>query len=77
MAENTTQAPKILELSKGDYIFQEGNEAGYAYVLAEGTVEIVRNSTDGDQVLGKVEKGSFLVKWQSLTIHLEVHLLVP
>ena len=58
MAENTTQAPKILELSKGDYIFQEGNEAGYAYVLAEGTVEIVRNSTDGDQVLGKVEKGS-------------------
>ena len=58
MATNTTQGPRILELAKGDYVFQEGNEAGYAYVLTEGTVEIVRKSTDGDQVLGKVDKGS-------------------
>ncbi len=58
MATNTAQGPRILDLSKGDYVFQEGNDAGYAYVLAEGTVEIVRKSADGDQVLGKVEKGS-------------------
>ena len=58
MATNTAQGPRILDLSKGDYVFQEGNDAGYAYVLTEGTVEIVRKSADGDQVLGKVEKGS-------------------
>ena len=58
MAANTAQGPKILEIGKGDFVFQEGSEAGYAYVLSEGTLEIVRKSVDGNQVLGKVEKGS-------------------
>ncbi len=58
MAENTAQGPKLVELTKGDYIFQEGNEASFAYVLKEGAIEIVRKSSEGEQVLGKVEKGA-------------------
>ena len=57
MAENTAQEPKLIELTKGDYIFQEGNEASFAYVLKEGAIEIVRKSSKGEQVLGKVDKG--------------------
>ena len=53
MAANTAQGRKILEIGKADFVFQEGSEAGYAYVLSEGTLEIVRKSADGNQVLGK------------------------
>ncbi len=50
--------PKIVELRKGDYLFQEGTEATFAYVLVEGSIEIVRKSAEGEQTLGRVEKGS-------------------
>jgi len=58
MAENTVQGPKLIELTKGSYVFEEGQRASFAYVLTEGEIEIVRDSTDGIQVLGKVKKGS-------------------
>ncbi len=58
MAENTTQGPQLIELTKGSYLFEEGQGASFAYVLKEGAIEIVRDSTDGIQVLGKVEKGA-------------------
>ena len=58
MAENTTQGPQLVELTKGSYLFEEGQGASFAYVLTEGEIEIVRDSTDGIQVLGKVKKGS-------------------
>ena len=58
MAENTVQRPRLVELNKGSYLFEEGQGASFAYVLKEGEIEIVRDSTDGIQVLGKVEKGA-------------------
>ena len=58
MAENTAQGPQLVELTKGSYLFEEGQGASFAYVLKEGEIEIVRDSTDGIQVLGKVEKGA-------------------
>ena len=58
MSEQSVQGPKNVELVKGDYLFEEGNDASFAYVLNEGSVEIVRASAEGEQILGKVEKGS-------------------
>ncbi|MEE2998371.1 MAG: HlyD family type I secretion periplasmic adaptor subunit [Pseudomonadota bacterium] len=36
---------------KGGYVFREGESADYAYILKEGTVEIVKTAADGDLVL--------------------------
>lgn len=36
---------------KGGYIFREGESADYAYILKEGSVEIVKTAADGDLVL--------------------------
>ena len=36
---------------KGGYIFREGESADYAYILKEGSVEIVKTAADGDMVL--------------------------
>ncbi|MBS1254310.1 MAG: Type I secretion system membrane fusion protein PrsE [Deltaproteobacteria bacterium] len=58
MAENTARGPKLLELSKGEYIFEEGHVAHFAYVLNEGQIEIVRDAPEGEQVLGQVQKGT-------------------
>jgi len=58
MAENTAQGPQLVELNKGSYLFEEGQGASFAYVLKEGAIEIIRKSSEGEQVLGKVEKGA-------------------
>ena len=43
---------------RGEYIFREGETGGYAYILAEGIVEIVKTSPTGTIVLKEVEAGS-------------------
>ncbi|MGE4633229.1 MAG: HlyD family type I secretion periplasmic adaptor subunit [Planctomycetota bacterium] len=40
---------------RGEHIFREGESGGYAYVLNEGTVEIVKTSPTGPLVLHTVE----------------------
>jgi HlyD family secretion protein len=45
-------------LSRGEYVFREGETGGYAYILNEGEVEIVKSSPDGTMVLQDVEKGA-------------------
>jgi HlyD family secretion protein len=45
-------------LKKGDSVFEEGDEAVFAYVLTEGVIEIVATSKGEQQVLAKLEKGT-------------------
>ena len=50
--------PQLLKLKKGEYVFEEGDEAIFAYVLTEGVIEIVQTNKGEQHVLGKVEKGT-------------------
>ena len=40
--------------TNGEYIFREGESAAYAYVIKSGTVEIIKHSTAGEQVLAEL-----------------------
>ena len=53
-----TLKPQLLVLKVGDFVFEEGDEALFAYVLIEGAIEIVQTIKGEQQVLGKVEKGT-------------------
>ena len=57
VATNTLK-PQLLVLKKGEYVFEEGDEAIFAYVLTEGVIEIVQTTKGEQRVLGKVEKGT-------------------
>jgi len=57
VATNTLK-PQLLKLKKGEYVFEEGDEAVFAYVLTEGVIEIVATSKGVEQVLAKIEKGT-------------------
>ncbi|SVC97355.1 uncharacterized protein METZ01_LOCUS350209, partial [marine metagenome] len=57
VATNTLK-PQLLVLSKGEYVFEEGDDAVFAYVLTEGVIEIVATSKGEEHVLGKLEKGT-------------------
>ena len=57
VATNTLK-PQLLVLKKGEYVFEEGDEAIFAYVLTEGVIEIVAIIKGEELVLGKVEKGT-------------------
>ena len=57
VATNTLK-PQLLVLKKGDLVFEEGDEAIFAYVLTEGVIEIVQTTKGEQHVLGKVEKGT-------------------
>jgi len=57
VATNTLK-PQLLVLKKGDFVFEEGDEAIFAYVLTEGEIEIVQTNKGVQRVLGKVEKGT-------------------
>ncbi len=57
VATNTLK-PQLLKLKKGEYVFEEGDEAIFAYVLTEGVMEIVATSKGVEQVLAKIEKGT-------------------
>jgi len=57
VATNTLK-PQLLVLKKGDFVFEEGDEAIFAYVLTEGVIEIVQTTKGEQQVIGKVEKGT-------------------
>lgn len=39
VATNTLK-PQLLVLKKGEYVFEEGDEAIFAYVLTEGVIEL-------------------------------------
>ena len=57
VATNTLK-PQLLVLSNGEYVFEEGDEAVFAYVLTEGVIEIVATSKGEEHILGKLEKGT-------------------
>jgi len=57
VATNTLK-PQLLVLKKGDFVFEEGDEAIFAYVLTEGVIEIVQTNKGVQRVLGKIEKGT-------------------
>ena len=57
VATNTLK-PQLLVLKKGDFVFEEGDEAIFAYVLTEGVIEIIQTTKGEQRVLGKVEKGT-------------------
>ena len=58
VAPTNTLKPQLLKLSKGEYVFEEGDEAVFAYVLTEGEIEIVQTTKGEEHVLGKVAKGT-------------------
>ena len=58
VAPTNTLKPQLLVLKVGDFVFEEGDEALFAYVLIEGEIEIVQTIKGEQQVLGKVEKGT-------------------
>lgn len=57
VATNTLK-PQLLVLKQGDFVFEEGDEAIFAYVLTEGVIEIVQTTKGEQHVLGKIEKGT-------------------
>ncbi len=57
VATNTLK-PQLLVLKKGDFVFEEGDEAIFAYVLTEGVIEIIQTTKGEQHVLGKIEKGT-------------------
>ena len=50
--------PSTKNFQPGDYIFKEGETGGYAYLLEEGSVEIVKLTPKGLSVLVTLQKGS-------------------
>ena len=42
VAPTNTLKPQLLVLKVGDFVFEEGDEALFAYVLIEGAIEIVQ-----------------------------------
>ena len=42
IAETNTLKPQLLVLKEGDFVFEEGDEAIFAYVLIEGAIEILQ-----------------------------------
>ncbi|MDP6843731.1 MAG: HlyD family type I secretion periplasmic adaptor subunit [Rhodospirillales bacterium] len=45
-------------IPRGEYIFREGETGGFAYVLNEGAVEIVKSGDEGTVVLSEVTPGA-------------------
>ena len=58
VAPTNTLKPQLLVLKEGDFVFEEGDEAIFAYVLTEGEIEILQTVKGEPHVLGKVEKGT-------------------
>ena len=58
VATTNTLKPQLLVLKEGDFVFEEGDEAVFAYVLVEGVIEIMQTVKGEPHVLGKVEKGT-------------------
>ena len=54
VAPTNTLKPQLLVLKKGDFVFEEGDEAIFAYVLMEGSIEIVQTVKGEPHVLCKV-----------------------
>ena len=46
-----------IKLSKGEYVFREGETASYAYMLKEGSVSIVKSGVDGLVKLTEAQAG--------------------
>tara|TARA_Y100000591_G_scaffold221334_1_gene192693 strand:- start:2179 stop:3903 length:1725 start_codon:yes stop_codon:yes gene_type:complete len=49
---------KERKLPTGEYLFREGETAEFAYVLKEGSIELIKSSIDGDLVLAEIEPGT-------------------
>ena len=49
---------KERKLPTGEYLFREGETAEFAYVLKNGSVELIKSSIDGDLVLAEIEPGT-------------------
>ena len=58
VAPTNTLKPQLLILKEGEFVFEEGDEAVFAYVLTEGKIEILQTVKGEPHVLGKVEKGT-------------------
>ncbi len=58
VATTNTLKPQLLILKEGEFVFEEGDEAVFAYVLTEGKIEILQTVKGEPHVLGKVEKGT-------------------
>ncbi len=48
---------KERKLPTGEYLFREGETAEFAYILKEGSIELIKSTIEGDLVLAEIEPG--------------------
>jgi CRP-like cAMP-binding protein len=53
----TAQILDRVVLQPGEFLFKEGEPGERAYVIQEGKIDILKSTTDGEVVLGTIEKG--------------------
>lgn len=57
MIVKKSRQPKKLRLPRGEYVFEEGNDARFAYILEDGEIEIVKRAPEGEILFGTVTEG--------------------
>jgi len=60
----TQQVLDRIVLQPGESLFKEGEYGDRAYVVQEGSVNIVKANGEGEIVLGTVDKGGILARWR-------------
>jgi CRP/FNR family cyclic AMP-dependent transcriptional regulator len=48
---------RVVELADGDVVVEEGEPGHELFVIRSGAIEIYRSRPDGEQVLGRLERG--------------------
>jgi len=54
---NGRAEPRKVDVGPGGYLFEEGDNARFAYILEDGEVDIVKHSPDGEIQMATVGKG--------------------
>ncbi len=52
--------PEHINLSKGEVLFQEGDEGHTMYVVSEGELDVIRNVGGEDRVIASLGSGEFV-----------------
>ena len=68
LMERLARASKFRQLAKGEMLFLQGDESGFAYVVRSGEISIVLSSYDGrDMVINKMRPGDIFGELGILT----------
>ncbi|MBE7184457.1 MAG: cyclic nucleotide-binding domain-containing protein [Methylobacterium mesophilicum] len=56
-----------LDFGRGEIVFREGDKADAAFILAEGTVELFRESRGKQLSVGRLERGALIGEYALIT----------